>query len=66
MKRWVSVGPVSICFDVTLGFQFYSQGVYRRYIIMHNIILCIEDLAFHQIVHEHCFPLLFVHVALDR
>ena len=26
-----SVGPVSICFDVTMGFQLYKKGVYSRY-----------------------------------
>ena len=25
-----TVGPVSICFDVTMGFQLYSHGVYSR------------------------------------
>ena len=26
-----SVGPVSICYDVTTGFQLYKKGVYSRY-----------------------------------
>ena len=26
-----SVGPVSICYDVTMGFQLYKKGVYSRY-----------------------------------
>lgn len=26
-----TVGPVSICFDVTSDFQHYTHGVYSRY-----------------------------------
>ena len=28
-----TIGPVSICFDVTAGFQFYSHGVYSRFVV---------------------------------